>query len=824
MKKTVKITAALLAAATLFALAACGGGKTDNTVTNEVSATEAVTEPAPETEKQTDAETVPATTEAPTEPATTEAPPNLEGPKDPAVVTFDESQILKSVSDKNQCTAEVVLDEKAGYLLKLSTTKKTTDPYAMFNYKKYMKAFGLDCIEASEYKYIVIKAKVENMTASTFELFYCAGKVTSADGNCIKRVSYDNTDDGWQYIIFNMTGSNQWSGKLNALRFDFTNNAAGEGETVYIASVCFAKNDAEMASYVEKTSNGREMTAEEKKASDELLAKAVSYVPEIKNTALTAAKEDKDISLWFDHSYVNTPAETVQSNGSNTYQIKLAKNETEGCHLLLSSPSEKKSLTLEVSDFTDAKGNKLDKEICYGYYFDDVDGLTVVDPIPVLEHEFDLPANQSRMFIIKVKSKTDTPSGQYKATVTVKDKNGAEIKKAEVYAYVWDFALPVASSCKTLSDLGEWAVIVGHNREATTQDGLEDDLYALYYEYLLENKINCYTLPYAKRGAYWDDRVEQYLDDPRMTAFTLAWKTTFNEEYLQAAYNRISKKQSWLDRVYFYPDKDDEPLTVAALNNIISHAKTIKSIFGEYKMIIPMHYNAVIGTNPSVDFFAYVKDYVNVWCPHNYFFNTYRDYKADPTVTYQYYSKQLEEELGTLADRMAKEQSEGDEVWWYVTRFPHDPEITLSINDESVKHRLMFWQQKLYNVDGFLYYMVNDWEDAKHWTKKHETSDQFGYNDYGNGVLVYPGGVLPEYIEKYGSDGYPGPIGSLRLESVRDGVEDYDYFTLLDSLYGEGTSDLIIKRVTTSIYEYSTDTDLFDTLRTAVGNLIAAKQ
>ncbi len=821
MKNIIRITALLLAALMLFSFVSCNNGNPDQTETGEASVTEKQTEPQPQTEKP---ETEPATTEAPlTEPATTEAPPVLTGPTDPAYVTFEDSQILKSVTEKNALQADVTLDEKAGYLLKLSTTKKTADPYVTFNYKKYMKAFGLTCIEVSEYKYIVIKVKVENMTDSTFELFYAAGSVNGANANCLKRVSYDNTDDGWQYIIFNMNGASLWSGKLNALRFDISTNAKAEGETMYIASIRFAKTDEEMSSFIVKTPSGRELTAEEKKASDGLLKQAVSQAPEVQNTAVSAANEDKDITLWFDHSYVNTPAETVESNGKNTYQIKLAKNEIEGCHLMLASSSEKKSLSLEVSDFEDGKGSKLEKEICYGYYFDDVDGKTVVDPIPVLEHGFDLPAGQSRMFIIKVKSKTDTPSGQYKATAVLKDKDGKEIKKAYVYAYVWDFALPVASSCKTLSDLGEWAMIVGHNREATTVDGLEDDLYAIYYEYLLENKINCYTLPYAKRGAYWDDRVEQFLDDPRMTAFTLTWKTTFNEEYLQAAYNRISKKQSWLDRAYFYPDKDDEPLTVAALNNIISHAKTIKKIFGDYKMIIPIHYNAVLKTNPSVDFFKYIEDYVNVWCPHNYFFTTYKDYKADPTMTYLYYTKQLEEELGTIPERMAKHQAEGDEVWWYVTRFPHEPEITLSINDESVVHRLMFWQQKLYNVDGFLYYMVNDWEDAKHWTKKHEADAQFGYNDYGNGVLIYPGGALPEYIEKYGSDGYPGPIGSLRLESVRDGVEDYDYFTLLDSLYGEGTSDLIIKRITTSIADYSTDTDLFETLRTAVGDLIAVK-
>ena len=120
--------------------------------------------------------------------------------------------------------------------------------------------------------------------------------------------------------------------------------------------------------------------------------------------------------------------------------------------------------------------------------------------------------------------------------------------------------------------------------------------------------------------------------------------------------------------------------------------------------------------------------------------------------------------------------------------------------------------------------MVNDWEDAKNWTKKYEKSvGGEVVNTYGNGVLIYPGGALPEYVEKYGSDGYPGPIGSLRLESVRDGVEDYDYFTLLDQKYGEGTSDLIIKQITTSLGSYKTDAELFNALRTAVGDLLSAK-
>ena len=569
------------------------------------------------------------------------------------------------------------------------------------------------------------------------------------------------------------------------------------------------------------------LSEEEQAKAEYLLSIASDNAPEVSNEPVTAEYEDGDISLWFDHSYYNTPAEETTPNGRNTYQIKLAKNETEGCHLLLSSSEAKTGLTLSVSKFKNADGQKLDNEVCYGWYFDNVDGKTVVDPIPVLEHEFDLTANRSQMFIIKVKSTADSPAGQYSATVKVKDADGRVIKQANVYAYVRDFTLPVASYCKTLTDLNEWAVIVGANREGTTTDGLEDDLYSKYYGYLLDNKVNCYTLPYAKRGQFWDARVEQYMDDPRCTAFTLFWKHhpeslvngKYLDAYLEAAYDRVSKKQEWLDKAYFYPDGGDEPLSIAALNNIKTWNAQFTQYFGAHKLIIPVHYDTMINT--TTDFFKYLENDVNVWCPKTYFFNTNADKAAYSDLYTQFYTKSMENTLGVFTDRMAEQKAGGDEVWWYVTRFPHNPEITFSINDESVKHRILFWQTKLYDVDGVLYYMCNDWENAKVWTKKYEHAVNGTIVDtYGNGVLIYPGGALREYIEKYGSDGYPGPIGSLRLESIRDGVEDYDYFTLLDQRFGEGTSDLLIKQVTTALGDYSTDTELFSRVRDAVGALL----
>ncbi len=603
-----------------------------------------------------------------------------------------------------------------------------------------------------------------------------------------------------------------------------------ETDEVTVPQVTDAETEPLVENAVELTDWGddpRKLSAADMEKAAELLERVkLSSVPKTDGKPLEAENEDKGLTVWFDHATVNTPAEDTAPVFAD-YTVKLAKNETEGCHFMIAADTDRKDLTLNVSELKNTAGDKLDVTVCIGYYFDDVDGKTVVDPIPVLEHGFDLSAGRSLMFVIKIKTTAETAPGMYSAAVSVYD-GDKELKKAALYAYVWDFTLPVASSCKTLSDLNEWAVIVGANRESTTKDGLEDDLYALYYEYLLENKINCYTLPYAKRGQFWDDRVDQYIDDPRCTAFTLLWKIAAKNDselpdYLQVAYDRLSKDQSRLDKAYFYPDKDDEPITKAALDQIKAHDKLIKKVFGEHKLIIPMHYNAALKSDGSSDHFEYLKKTVTVWCPHTFFFNSFADTQYNSALTYRA-SEKIEEKLGTFEDRMAEQKAEGKEVWWYVTRYPHDPEITLSINDESIKHRLLFWQQKLYNVDGFLYYMVNDWEDAKNWTKKYEKSvGGEVVNTYGNGVLIYPGGALPEYVEKYGSDGYPGPIGSLRLESVRDGVEDYDYFTLLDQKYGEGTSDLIIKQITTSLGSYKTDAELFNALRTAVGDLLSAK-
>ncbi|MCQ2429836.1 MAG: DUF4091 domain-containing protein [Clostridia bacterium] len=549
---------------------------------------------------------------------------------------------------------------------------------------------------------------------------------------------------------------------------------------------------------------------------DELLA-AADPAGEPDNAKLTAEHEDAGLDLWFNHAYTKTVAEDTQSTGVNTYRMRLAKNEIEACHLLLASAEGRTGLTVSVSDFVNGDGAVLVTELMYAYYFDDVDGKSVPDPAPWVREgkTFDLTAGRSQLFIIKVHAAADSPAGLYEAVVTVKNADGQEIRKAAVSAYVWDFALPEETSCKTQMDLSWWNIYSAHH----CYEGDDSVLYCNYYDYLLENRICSYTLPYDTEGYYTDERILRYLDNPRVVAFNpIGWKKDATPDRVSAAYRFLSQKQEWLDKAYFYVV--DEPSGQSDLDRINAAGKVLKENFPGYKMMSPMHMNKALNAKQTDDFFSYISESINVWCIKPFFFTTYEQYTyskkhLDKPLTYLN-TLRLEKAFGTFEDRMAAEVEGGDELWWYVVHEPEYPEITLVMDEQAVKYRILFWQQKLYGVQSFLYYSCNDWAylgEKAGLDPKHEVS-AFPFDVYGNGILVWCGKPFDEY----------GPVGSLRLECVRDGIEDFEYLTMLEKLYGKDVTDALICRLTCSLAVYNTDEAFFTSLRTALGNVLAAAQ
>ncbi|MBE6548157.1 MAG: DUF4091 domain-containing protein, partial [Ruminococcaceae bacterium] len=762
-------------------------------------------------------------------------------------------------------TADVSLDTDGTDSAIMFKTTASADPYFGFNIKTYQTRvlkIAARKVFNSDYKYIAVKVKATDCSPSSMSIYV----QTSNSGGYpyILGSEFIPGTDGWHYVYFNLSECDSWNGTLNTIRFDI-DGAASATNTVLISSItgyttfkdALCDTGVNVGSVEIPT-----LTPEQEAEKDELLSGTTpdggyeNYTPE------TAPNEDADINLWFNHTYTRTPQTQVTPGELFSYKLLLAKNETEGCQLILSSDVAKNGLTIEMTDFMHTNGiDTMESELLQGYYFE-IEGEWVIDPIPPAGvgnfSTFDIAASTSQTFIVKALSKLDTAAGEYSATVTVKDADGNAIKQVTVFAYVWNFELPDASSCKTLMDLAGYHSIFGvyslfdpsfsyvdpetGEMSDTYNFIVNNRTYDKYYDFLLKNRVCSYSVPDMSDSGNYNSVVMSYLNNPRVVAFlNLGYTGNYNATNLQNAYKSLTNADgtpkldaagnSILDKAYFYPV--DEPGSQTKLDEINYKAAMLKQYYSEdYNLIAPMHIDNHITDSEGrvVDFFEYVKGSVTAWCPKTFFFTTMTEYANDTTIQ-QGTSIYAENTLGLFKDRMAAEQEAGNEVWWYVTRRPNDPEITLAINQEAVEYRILFWQQKLYNVDSFLYYLSTDWTPASDnvtidnlgalraeyeatggWYSKNEVSTLDGYNVYGNGVLIYPGfKVALDYLE---------PVGSLRLECVRDGIEDFEYFTILEELIGKEKVDMIINEMTTSVTEYKTDAELFTALHEAIGQLI----
>lgn len=115
--------------------------------------------------------------------------------------------------------------------------------------------------------------------------------------------------------------------------------------------------------------------------------------------------------------------------------------------------------------------------------------------------------------------------------------------------------------------------------------------------------------------------------------------------------------------------------------------------------------------------------------------------------------------------------------WWYGCSGPQPPYPTYHIDDTLVSARSIGWMMSEYDIVGNLYWSMTVYA-AYDGTKYSPMEDFYGTparypRSNGDGFLFYPGAP-------YGID---GPIPSLRLESIRDGNEEYELLYDLKEAY-----------------------------------------
>lgn len=104
----------------------------------------------------------------------------------------------------------------------------------------------------------------------------------------------------------------------------------------------------------------------------------------------------------------------------------------------------------------------------------------------------------------------------------------------------------------------------------------------------------------------------------------------------------------------------------------------------------------------------------------------------------------------------------------------------------------MSWR---YGISGLLYWTTVFWQKAGDvWTNPATYGEgRYVYN--GEGSLFYPGADAS----------FAGPVASIRLKQIREGLEDYEYFKLLAQRGQKSLADTIARRLANSWTQWDTN-------------------
>jgi len=434
--------------------------------------------------------------------------------------------------------------------------------------------------------------------------------------------------------------------------------------------------------------------------------------------------------------------------------IEAARGEYEGFQVALLAPARHgfENIGVEVEELKGSDGAVIPAtNIEWGWIRDittewpDIP-VPFVGPIPdaIMEGErsFDVVPGSFTPVYFRVGVDRDAKPGVYKGGVVFV--SGGQRVRVPVTLKVRNFTLPVRASLKMAFSFFE-----GNYRKWYKHSSLTEEQQRYLYEFLLKYRISPNNI-YDGSETYPARRfLEQYHD--QINFFTYGGvpsaKKPLPEETLKARVDRAVKVHEWVKEkgmqeagyVYLYDELGffSDPLDAArqvmgALHKAMPDAKFMQTSFPD----------------PRFD------TLFNVWCP-------------------------LFEQF-SIADRRAKleeKRREGHEIWWYAADNPSKPYPNFFLDHPVFDCRIIATLSWMYKVDGVLYWCIN-----REWATNVSEKERWPEGEWKPWIYsVFSGKRV--YKNGMGNFVYPGPDGrllpSLRLENLRDGVEDYDYLCLL---------------------------------------------
>ncbi len=527
------------------------------------------------------------------------------------------------------------------------------------------------------------------------------------------------------------------------------------------------------------------------------------------------------------------------ASGTQKLSFKAFRNEYENAQVIMTAKTDVLSYDVELGDLKSGE-NTLSKD-CFSVYNEKYivvsnqleflsgygkgsypDALLPLDvAIEYGENQFRQGLNQGLWFTVFVPE--DQAAGVYtgKFALTI---NG-ETREFPVEVTVWDYVVPSAThqkSCFAVYDDALGKAEVSWTRE------MEE----LYTEMLLNYRLQPQSLPTGLGHAFnpstkdltdWIDSVVKYTKDERTTWFNIPYKidnkewtlpdgtagqkgTLIDFELYKNTLVMLIKRSgqegiNLMEKMGMYLTLVDE----ADYNNRTKESayltKTLKTIqqelYDEYMGYLNAgemasggkHY---IGNVDAAFIREMLTDMKNIqhWTTSAHTnvatnSNLIYEYPATQCIyLWQFHVEEWRDAIQAEIDRYNEFYgTDTGEVWMYTATAPVSPYPTLHLDDDLLTLRSMGWMMKQYNIIGqeywyttLYYYMENGWDNVMTGPLQdcYQTANRYAPTN-GDGFIFYPGAPY----------GIKGPIASVRLEVLRDSMEDYEIFYVMEQMYKE---------------------------------------
>ena len=427
---------------------------------------------------------------------------------------------------------------------------------------------------------------------------------------------------------------------------------------------------------------------------------------------------------------------------------------------------------------------------------------------------------ESTPFWIKVWPPKGTPKGVYRSALLVKYKDSEasaeKVLRVPFEVEVFGFELPDEMTVKTPFGIN-YNTIDHYHRATNAAD--KAAVKERYLKFLGDNHISPYPIADAQPVLKWKN-----LKDTQKLSLMIDWekfdremekavaKYHFNaikvplqglgggnqnirhkaqiagvergsplyekmmKMYLQEVERHFEEK-GWIDKAFVY--WFDEPLgqDYAFVN---AGMETLKKYAPKLRRMI---------TNRCT---TDLMDTINTWCP----------------VPHHLHVPEL-----------AECRARGDEMWWYICSSPPATLPGCQIDHPGTDLRVWLWQSWDEDISGILIWTVVWWSgragypdplnpqdpylDPVGWGKRYNPGVKVSVWGNGDGRFCYP--PLAARNGRQKETVIADPVSCTRMEMLRDGIEDYEYFAMLKRLDGKNRLLAVPKNVYRAFDDYSAD-------------------